>query len=223
MNVDETKRQKARNLRYRKAIAKDINFEKIQEDLWEIIENCEEIKYYFDDDNLLEVLDNNEDELFEFKAMFSDLCYESKKMQEDLQDTYIPECFNDFFAVFSNNELLGYDIYERDYYGLSYYEERLGREESKKRLNRLTKNELIEAAGSCFEIYQAYIGLINRYCNLKDALDILKDKNSGYLQMIKQIESLYELADKECFVEWGKSTKELTKLADSMPTEFWLQ
>lgn len=82
IDADETKRIKAHNLRYKKAIAKDINLEQIQEDLSEIMEACDDVRYYFeeDDDTLINALDGNEDEAFEFKMMFANLSVECESM-----------------------------------------------------------------------------------------------------------------------------------------------
>ena len=44
MNQEETKRFKAKQLRYKKPICRDLNLDKIQEDLYDIIEECEEIR-----------------------------------------------------------------------------------------------------------------------------------------------------------------------------------
>ncbi len=55
MTAEETKREKARQLRYKKPIVRDINIETITEELWDITEECNNVKYYFDtdDDTLL--------------------------------------------------------------------------------------------------------------------------------------------------------------------------
>lgn len=60
----------------------------------------------------------------------------------------------------------------------------------------MTKDEFIAAARQCFKIYQAYIGLRNRYDSLKAAIDILRDQNTGILQAVREIEELYDAASK---------------------------
>lgn len=40
VNVEETKRYKAKQMRYKKPIAKDLNLDKIKEDLWDIQMLC---------------------------------------------------------------------------------------------------------------------------------------------------------------------------------------
>ena len=117
VNADETRRTKARNLRYRQAIVRDINLDKIWEVLCEIEEACNDVQYYFevdgDGETLLNALDGNEDEAYEFRVMFSDLSAECEQMRQDLQEEYIPEYFDTFFtAVNTDGTLLGWDPYE---------------------------------------------------------------------------------------------------------------
>lgn len=229
-DADETKRVKARNLRYKKAIAKDINLEQIREDLYDIMEACDDVRYYFedDDDTLINALDGNEDEAFEFKVLFGDLSAECESMHADLQWEYIPDCFDNFFvAIGKGEQLLGWDPYEGDYFGLSFgYEDELARKEAEKRLLRLGKQRLIEAAQRCFVIFRAYIGLMHRYDCLKAAIDILRDKNTGYLQLVKQINEAYEKANKASDgfkYDWGQEIREYDRLLSCMPDMAWIQ
>lgn len=231
VNAEETKRIKARNLRYKKPIVKDINLWTIRQNLDDIYEECTNVQWYFDsdDDTLLNVLDGNEDEEFEFKMMFSDLCAECEQMLEDLNNHYVPECFDDFFVAIGGSEygggLLGWDSYEQDYFGIELSDS-VAEQESRKRLDRLKKSELIESAHACLKVLYAYLGVQNRYDNLKEAMDILKDENTGYLQVVKQIEEVYEKANEETMgfkYDWGKEVKELERLARNMPQEAWIQ
>ena len=45
IDAEETRRQKARNLRYKKPIAKELNLNKITDDLLEIQEECENVRW----------------------------------------------------------------------------------------------------------------------------------------------------------------------------------
>lgn len=225
---NETKQYKARQLRYRKAIVKDINLDSIQEDLYEITSECDNVKWYFesDDDTLINALDGDEDEAYEFKMMFADLCAECEQMQEDIQNEYIPECFNDFFVAIgsgaSGGGLLGWDTYEQDYFGIEVVES-VAEQESVKRLMRYTKEQIIESAHICFKVLYAYLGIKHRYDCLKAALDILRDENTGYLQLVKRLEEVYEKANEDGFYSWYESTKELDRLTRNMPDMVWIQ
>lgn len=98
IDVDETKRFKAKNLRYKKPIVKNLNLEFITQDLWDIQNECEGVRWYTDsedgEDSLINALDGDEDEAYEFKMAFADLCAESERMFYDLQEEWVPECFH---------------------------------------------------------------------------------------------------------------------------------
>ncbi len=83
VDAEETKRQKAKQLRYKKPIVKDLNLWNIQEELGDIQEECENVHWYFDtdEDTLINALDGNEDEAYEFKMMFGDLCAECDQLR----------------------------------------------------------------------------------------------------------------------------------------------
>lgn len=230
VDAAETKRIKAKNLRYKKPIAKGLTFDAIREALWEIMDSCADVRYYVEenDETLINALDGDEDDAFEFKMMFADLIAECEQMDYDLRNEYIPEYFDLFFvAVNKGGEMLGYDMYEQDYFGLSSFGGELANEEAEKKMKRLTKDQLIETAQVCFRVYQSFIGLQYRYDCIKAAMDILRDENTGYLQMVKQIEEAYEKADKETdgfrrTFRVGSALKKLEHLIDNMPQEAWV-
>lgn len=231
INAEETKRNKARQLRYKKPIVNNLNLYSIREELWDIQEECENVRWYCDTDEetLINALDGDEEEAFEFKMMFSDLCADCDKMNDDLDEEWVPECFDRFFVAAGAGEdfggLLGYDTYEHDYFGLSC-EETWAEDESAKVLKRMTKDELIAASRQCFRVYQSFISLRYRYDCLKAAMDILRDQNTEYLQAIKQIEDAYEKANEDSGgfrYKWGKSVVELDRILRNMPQEAWIQ
>lgn len=230
-NAEETKRIKARNLRYKKPIANGLNLDDIRNSLWDISEACTDVQYYIDcdDETLLNALDGDEDDAYEFKMMFSTLSAECEQMQDNLDNEYVPEYFNLFFAaVGKGGEMLGFDTYEGDYYGLGSYESGLANEEAVKKIKTLTKDQLIEAMQSCFGIYQAYIGLTYRYDCIKSAMDILRSENTSYLKTIKEIEDLYEKLNEETegfkYDYFQSNTiKSFERLLETMPQEAWIQ
>lgn len=232
MTAEETKRRKAENLRYKKPIVKNLNLDSITEDLWDIQEECEGIRWYTDsedgEDSLINALDGDEDEAYEFKMAFADLCAECDKMREDLEEEWVPECFDIFFvaagAGSSCGGLLGWDSFEQDYFGIGC-DESFAEDEAKKKLKQLTKDDMIAAVRQCFRIFHAYIGLRNRYDSLKAAIDILRDQNTGYLQTVKEIERLYGEMDKDYWSrdEWSKASIEWKRYTDALPQEAWIQ
>lgn len=226
--MDSTKINKARGLRYKKPISKNLNLAYIQQDLWGIQEECENIRWYTDsedgEDSLINDMEGNEEEAYEFKMAFADLCAECERMFEDLQEEWVPECFDIFFVAAGAGDLLGWDSYEGDYFGIDC-EDSFVEDEAKKQLKRMIKDELIASARQCFKIYQAYIGLRNRYDSLKAAIDILRGQNTGYLQVVKEIERLYEVATKDDWTrkEYSKESREWKRYTDALPQEAWIQ
>lgn len=230
-NTDELKRQKARNLRIKKPIVKELNLDTIKEKIFDIQSECEEIRWYTDsddgEDSLLNALDGNEDEAYEFKMAFADLCAECDALQTDLNEEWVPECFDILFVTAGAGDsfggLLGYDSYEGDYYGISSFEA-FAEDEAKKKLKQMKKDDLIASMRQCFKIYQAFIGLSVRYDSLKAAIDILRDKNTGILQTVKEIEKLYEVASLEqgFYAEYSQAWKDFKRYTDALPQEAWI-
>lgn len=229
IDAEETIREKAKRLRIKKPISKYLNLDAIKQDLWDIEEDCEDVHWFTDSDDgtdsLVNALDGDDDDAYEFKMAFADLCAECNRMREDLEDEWIPECFDIFFVATSNDhdEMLGWDSYEEDYMGIGYSDKYL-REDAGKKLKSMTKDNLIEASMQCMKVYQAYIGLRNRYDNLKSAIDILKDQNTGVLQAVKEIERLYEESVKDHWPreDWSKQSRELKRYTDALPQEAWI-
>lgn len=231
IDAEETRRQKAKNLRYKKPIVKNLNLYTIKQELWDIQEECEDVHWYTasDDgnDSLINALDGDDDEAYEFKMAFGNLCAECDQMRMDLEEEWVPECFDIFFVAAGAGEsyggLLGYDSYEQDYFGLSC-SEALADDEAKKKLKQMTKDDLIAAVRQCFKVYHAYIGLRNRYDSLKAAIDILRDQNTGILQAVKEIEKLYEevSADSYSRNEWSKESRDWELYTETLPREAWI-
>lgn len=215
-----------RNLSYKKVIAKDVNLEQIKQELWDILEECEDVRYFFDEDDdiLIDVLDGNEDEASEIKMLFSDLAADCERMRDDLYNEYVPECFDILFAaVSSDNSLLGWDKIEGDYFGFNYsYEEKTAIDEAQKKLLKLTKQQILDASQICFRIFRSYMGLKYRYDCLKAVIEVIKEKNGGYLREIRKIEDAYTRANKDNFIDYYESTRELDRLANNMPSLVWV-
>lgn len=231
VDEEEMKIQKAKLLRYKKPIVKNLNLDTITEDLWEIQGECEDVRWYTDSedgtDSLINALAGDDDEAYEFKIAFGDLCAECENMITDLSEEWVPDCFDLFFVAIGAGEsgggLLGWDSWEQDYFGLSCTDS-FAEDETKKKLKQMTKDDLIAAARQCFKVYHAYIGLRNRYDSLKAAIDILRNKNTGVLQAVKEIEKLYEAVsfDRWTRVEWSQESRDWKRYTDTLPPEAWI-
>ena len=103
-----------------------------------------------------------------------------------------PALFDLFFpAIDTPGEVWGYDITEHDYYGFqSAYDEDAAREQARKRLMRLTKEQLIKLSGLCMEIARQYLSLISRHDALSSVLAILKREEEVRMQTVVRLETL---------------------------------
>jgi hypothetical protein len=228
-SASELARQKAKALRYKRAIVHDLNLETIQSTLWDMQDTCSNVRYYCGDEGetLLYNLIGDDDEAFEFKMMFSDLDSDIERMSEDLENTWIPECFDDFFSSIGAGAycggMIGYDRIERDYFEIDGFEQNLAAKESAKRLKRLTKDQLLEAAQVCFRIAVNFISLKTRYDNLKASFDVLQGQGAGYLQVVRQIDQAYEAAADRDFRPFDQATRDFDRLVEAIPDEAWVQ
>jgi len=228
----EALRKKAKSLRYKKPIAKDMNLWLINQEVEEMSEACSEVQWFIDnDENLVSALDGDEDDAFEFRMAFTDLNAELQKFYETLNyDAWVPDCFDELFPASGCGDAFGgysgYDEYEGDYFGLEPFEYGVAEKEAEKRILRLTKKELLEAVGACLRIYSQFVGLKYRYDCLSASLDILREKNVRILQLVKAIEEQYEKAEEssEHFkYAWGQDIRDLDRMLLEVPQDFWVQ
>ncbi len=227
--VEEARRIKARNLRYKKAISAELNLEQITQNLWEMGEQSSNIRWWYaqGDETMLDELIGDEEESYELRMAFSTLDADCQQMIDDLDNEWVPEFFDVFFGAIvggSCGGMLGFDSYAGDYFGITDgYEESLAQKECCKRLKAHTKDEIIDAYTVCFKVAVNYISLRNRYDNLKSYIDILNGENTGYLKTVKRIEELYEKMSSNDAWFMNEDTREFDRLVNNMPDEVWLQ
>ncbi|MGM9626972.1 MAG: hypothetical protein ACI3V4_02615 [Faecousia sp.] len=222
--AERLRREKAKNLRYKRAISADLNLETITSSLWEMQETASNIRWWYTqgDETMLDELIGDEEESYELKMAFSTLDADCYQMIEDLNNQWIPECFDAFFGAITPGRMMGFDSYEGDYFGLDDgYETELAQREAQERLKRYTKDQLIDAFRTCFRVVVNYINIRNRYDGLQSYIDILNGQNTGFLATVKRIEDLYEkVADGHA--SWD-DRKEFDSLINNMPDEVWVQ
>lgn len=224
-SVNLTKYEKARNLRYKRGALASIRFEAIIDELYEIEEACSEIHWFFeeDGDNLIAAMDGDEDEAYEFKMAFADLEAKCEQLRSIMDEEYgINEYYDDCTLALIGNryEVVGFDSVEEDYFSLCRYEADLATTEAGKRVMRLTKSEMLSRIGQCMGLAMAFLDLRQSYDYLKATMDILRDKNMSVLNVIKEINKLYENSQ-DCFEE--SANQEFQKLLDCLPEYIWLQ
>lgn len=225
----QAKRDKARAMRYKHALVRDLNLDAVRRQLWEISEACEDVRWMFDAagmDELADVLDS-EDEAYEFRMEFSALAADTERLQDDLENGWVPECYDDLLVAAHAGDhgggLIGYDTYEQDYFGIGGFEDQAACDESAGRLERLRKRDIIEAAQVTLAIVLAFTALRYRFDCLRATMDIIRGKVDGHLQLVREIERQYVEAEADGFCVWQKPTKEYDRLVAQMPDMYWIQ
>ncbi len=224
--IKADKARKAKEMRYKKPMLATLGYSYITDRLWEMVEYEADVKYLIDSDALLEALDGDEEEEYEFRMAFSDLYAKSSRLQEELSDHFngdISEYFDDCTVALIGNRyrLEGYDVEEEDYFSLSQYEERLACTEAGKRLMRHTKGEIISMVGQCFGILLAFYDIEQQFEHLKNTADIITENNRALLASVKRIEELYEKLQGD----WPSSEdiRAFDEMTAAMPERFWLE
>lgn len=236
--AEEKRREKARNLRYRKPIMQELNIRHIREELADIAEQCAEVQWFVDSedgrDTLLAALNGDEDDAYEFRMSFSTLSADCERMAEDLdQNLWYPgaedisrvdDGYDLFFVSIGagGGDMYGYDAYEEDYFGLDTFESELAEREAKKKLMRLTKDQIIDVAHMALKVALQFVALRSRYDDLKAALDILRGQNAGYLQQVREIEEAYEKATRGKD-EWERDSARFDRMLRELPDRAWIE
>lgn len=209
-----------------------MGFEFLRVELDDIRDACDTIHWWTDqdDETLLNALDGDDEDVWEFKLAFShleakadelfEMIYELCRYEDDFGQVY-DDCT---VALIGNRyQTIGYDSFEEDYYALTGYEPGLAQTESGKRLMRRTKAEIISIIGQCFGILIAFLDLRQQYDYLKATFDILRDENTSMLQQVREIDAAYKAlvtADRSARSE---AEKKFDRLLAALPDRAWVE
>lgn len=236
----EAQAEKARRMRYKKPLCNSLNWNTIVEDVWQIQSDCGDIQWMTEDEEqLIDLLDGDEEQAFEFRIAFSDLCSQCQAFLDELKEVrrydFISQdndeeneasLFDLFFPAVGQRDLYGFDEYEQDYFKLEIYEADYAAQEARKKLKRLTKDQLLDAAGICLRIAEGYRSLSYRYDCLKTSIDILKGKNETYLKTVRYIEALWEVWERESLggkYEYTSAGDDLDRILRDIPDRIWIE
>lgn len=215
--------ERTRALRYKKGALASMGFRAMLDELGEIVERCDDVSYFIGDmDTLIDALDGNDEDAFEFRMAFCDLSARAEALYERVWEMD-GEQYDDCTVALIGNwyEMVGYDGYEEDYFSLTDYEAELSTTEAGKRLMRHTKAEMISMIGQALGTLLAFVNLRQQYDYLKATMDVLTDDNHSVLQQIKQIEALYE---KVCMPYPARSDVEMfDRVTAFLPERMWVE
>ena len=227
----------AKQLRYKKPIVKDLNFDTILGNLYDMQRACEDTEdaFYECDEALMDAFDGDSEESNEFRIANSYLETDCMALSADISEwlSYnrsLPGIFNMFFvemdAGLSHGGTLGYDPYEQDYYALDSNQAESAKKIANRRFLRMTRKEFLNCARQCFRIYTAYVSIQYRFDCLTASMDVLRGKNTEQLQLTREIEELYEQTQMK---EYGYNSagrrsviREFETLLTYIPQDLWV-
>lgn len=227
---EEIRRQRARNLRYKKAALLTLNVDSIQTWIREAYELCAEWEYTSEEarDALMDALDGDDEEYQAYQMSFAALWVDLERFQNDLQEPiglYAADYFDDVMVgmvgLDGKSDMVGYDAFDGDYYGLDSWEEEAAGKEARKRIERMKKQEIVEKAGTCMRIALSYMALSYRLDALGAAVDILRGINGDILKDINALNEQYENMTKNPYDR--KAERKFDALAKMLPSEVWLR
>ncbi len=221
----------ARNLRYKRAALASMGFDHIFNELDDMRETCADIHWWTDQDNetLLNALDGDEDDVWEFKMAFSHLEAKAERLYEEIYELSREDNFDQSYddctvALIGNRyRSVSWDDFEEDYYALTGYESDLAQTEAGKRLMRKTKAEIISTIGQCLGILISFLDLRQQYDYLKATFDILRDENTSMLQQVKEIETAYQKMMAADWKERPALERQFNRLLDVLPERAWVE
>ena len=219
-----TTAERCRNLRYKRPALASMGYDAMTEELDAISEKCDDIRWWEDTDTetLVNALDGDEEDAWEFRMAFSDLDARCEQLRSAVYSSCVDRDVYDCctVALIGNRyNLVGFDAWEEDYFSLSSYEAGLAETEAGKRFMRMTKKEMISTIGQCVGILMAFLDIRQRFDYLQATFDILREQNTSLLDTIKEIEKLYEKAQDAH--DWDQPAKLWEKLTDALPQEAW--
>ena len=221
--------ERARMLRYTRPAPAKLSYYDISAAAHDISDDCYDILWQLEnDDIILDALDGNEDELHEFKLMFTELtslCDSLIERVDFFANNELYNKVNDFLVGVMCNcndvyDITGYDSYEDDYFPLDEYETEWAKKDAHKRLMRLTKAEILDTAGLCMEILLPYLDLQGQYDRLKASYEVVAGDTASLLQKIRDIDEAYRAADKGGWDE--KAAKDYDRLLVGLPDAVWI-
>lgn len=232
--MSEIKTNRTRNLRYKRPALASLGWDSIWWELDDIQEACSNVHWFTDqdDETLLNALDGDEDEAWEFKMAFADLEAKADQLSDALREQFRwynsddpARDYNDCTVALIGNQYqtIGYDMEEEDYFSLTRYDQELAHTEAGKRLMRKTKADMIATIGQCVGTMVAFLDLRQQYDYLKATFDILRDENTSMLKQVKEIEAAYEAANAVGWYGWHPEIKRFERLLDCLPDRAWVE
>lgn len=224
-----TKAEKARQMMYKRPVLDSLNFRDMLDELETIQTECDDASYIMDSDiaALIDALDGEEEQAYEFRTLFADLSAQCEQLQEAIYNNEISGGeFDDMAVSLIGNryEMIGYDYAEEDWRSLTGYDAGLAATEAGKRIMRHTKAEMLSMIGQVLGTLLSFLDLRQKYDYLEATIEIVKGSNRALLDTVREIEKAYDAATE---VKYGfyddKAVKAFDKLLSTLPDKVWVE
>lgn len=195
---------------WKKSMLEGLGFDNVIEDLLNMSENGDVYGYDRDEEGYYQ----------EYKPLFDDLADGAYRLYEAIAEweLLIRDHWDDATVGLLGETItvLGYDVVEHDYYGMLSYEENLAQNEALKRLERLSKRDLISLFRRVLVVLMSYADLKCAHDCLCSIVQELDERGAIMEKANKAIETLY--ADLT-----GAHVKQLDEIVRSVPPRMWVE
>jgi len=207
--------KRSSNELWKKSMLKFLNYQDIMEFLYEIQENGDMHGYEND----------RESEYYqEYKPFFDEISNGAYNLWEALHESELKDNWDDLTVALlgETQKVLGFDIVEQDYFAMiNDIEENWAVEEAMKRLERLTKRDLLR-------LYKKVMTSLVIFFDIKAAHDcltsIVSELNEKGMLLKNKTDDLIRLTNKLETPDWtALSEDEFNNIVDSLPDRAWVE
>ena len=201
-----------KNAIWKKSILEGLSFEDITECLYEMTEKGDYLGYEsgLSDSEYAE----------EFRELYNEVNYGAQNLLDALYENSadVRENWDDMTVGMLGeiHSVYGFDAAEIDYFKLTEYTSEYAIEEAKKRLMRLTKDELINTFSKVFKIVLGYIDIKSAFDTIDAVVTELDYRGALLESKNNEINRLYEDLT-------GIDGENFDKLVKNIPGRMWVE
>lgn len=193
---------------WKKSMLQHLNLCDIRDALWEIGENGDAYGYDREESGYYQ----------EYKEQFDELSAGAQSLLEALDAWDVSDNWDDMTVALlgETQKVLGYDAPEMDYYGMLAHEEEWAVYEAGKRIERLSKRDMIQ-------VFRRLLAVIVSYSDLKAAHDCmtaivleLDERGAALERKNDEINRLYEDLT-------GANAAKFDQIIATVPQRMWLE
>lgn len=193
---------------WKKSILADLSLSQIYDHLYEINDNGDCFGYDRDEDGYYQ----------DYKELFDELAAGAYDLMEAMDETDLDEHWDDMtVALLGYRErVLGYDSIEADYFGMLCCEENWAADEASKRIQRLTKDEMLRVFRKVMVVLVCYLEIKAAHDALTAIVDELDERGALLSAKNDIINDLYKDLT-------GANGATFDAMVENLPQRMWLE